>query len=168
MTIADKRYLLASIAVKFTRHSGGRYEVDELINEAWLSRHVRDAKEVPLLWQAGRWAMITYMHQQQRDTPNHWYRCTFTSLYREPGAKCVYTIEPECTEIPWRLDTLDALEYMARNLSDREREIMALRFSGSQLKEIGAVIGISRERVRQIVEAVKAKMRIQYEISMAG
>ncbi|HUV63531.1 MAG TPA: hypothetical protein VMW24_06500 [Sedimentisphaerales bacterium] len=71
MTLADKRYLLASIAVKFARYSAGRYEVDELINEAWLSKHVRNAKEVPILWQAGRWAMITYMHQQQRDTPNH-------------------------------------------------------------------------------------------------
>ena len=77
-------------------------------------------------------------------------------------------IEPEAPDTPWRLDTLDALEYMARNLSDQEREIMALRFSGSQLKEISKIVGLCRERVRQIIEAVKSKMRIQYDISMAG
>ncbi|HUV63532.1 MAG TPA: sigma factor-like helix-turn-helix DNA-binding protein [Sedimentisphaerales bacterium] len=77
-------------------------------------------------------------------------------------------IEPEAPDTPWRLDTLDALEYMARNLSDQEREIMALRFSGSQSKEISKIVGLCRERVRQIIEAVKSKMRIQYDISMAG
>ena len=64
MTLDDKRYLLASIAKRYVRF--GRYEMDELINEAWLSKHVRVAKDTSILWMAGNWAMQNYMKRQEK------------------------------------------------------------------------------------------------------
>jgi DNA-binding CsgD family transcriptional regulator len=44
------------------------------------------------------------------------------------------------------------------NLTSRERNVFELRFSGKTLEEIGATLGVTRERVRQIQNSAIQKM----------
>ena len=160
MTFDDKRYLLISIAQKYANRL---YEVDELVNEAWLSRHVREATETPILWMAGRWAMITYMHKMQKDNRKA-FKVTFRSLSCDDNYGGLFIDPP--TPVCDCLMVQDDLEYMVRNLSNRDKTVMQMKLSGAYLREIGKKLGITRERVRQIWYSIQAKMRIRYAISL--
>jgi hypothetical protein len=63
MTFEDKFYLIVSIA---QRRAGPRYEIDELVNEAWLTKKVRMAKNAKHLCMAGHWAMLDYIRNDKR------------------------------------------------------------------------------------------------------
>lgn len=154
----EKRYMLISVA---KRYAGRRYEIDELVNEAWLSRHVRDAIEPPLVWLAARWAMLNYMRKQQHvgQRQNH---LKFHSLYvQETG----YLIEP--VVMPLGIAQVrDDLEYMARELTPKQKKIMKWKFEGRKMKWIGEQFGVSGERGRQLWGQIQAIMSIRYKVSM--
>ncbi len=126
MTIDDKRYLLASIAWKFASRSQGRYEVDELINEAWLNPHVRKAKETSLLWMAGRWAMISYMHKMQKDNRKRW-KIKTCSLYNKEGR---YVCEPAAVTPVDIRELREDLERMMWRLTPKQKRITNWIFQG--------------------------------------
>ena len=162
ITFKDKYYLLLSIASKFTVRSGGRYEVHELVNEAWLSRYVRDATETQIFWMAGYWAMVDYMHKQQHDGQKQNHIKTF-SLYNKDGR---YVYEPEI-KATCPLDVQDDLRYMLQSkLTQQERDVIAMSLEGQTFKSIGSKLGLCRERIRQVKNKAFAKMRIRYQISM--
>ena len=54
--------------------------------------------------------------------------------------------------IEWLREALAALE-------DREREVVLMRAEGKTLKDVAAVFGLSRWRVRQVQDAAEGKMR---------
>jgi RNA polymerase sigma factor (sigma-70 family) len=58
----------------------------------------------------------------------------------------------------------ETLKEALAELTDKEREILTLRFGleddqPKTLREIGAIMGLSRERVRQIENQALAKLR---------
>ena len=56
--------------------------------------------------------------------------------------------------------TMDALQQAIEGLSEREKLVLSLYYSeGMNLKEIGAVIGVSESRVSQILSANVKKLR---------
>ena len=63
MTDDDRFYLLVNIA---RRRAGPLYEIDELVNEAWLKPNVRHAKNAKYLCMAGHWAMLNYIRNDLR------------------------------------------------------------------------------------------------------
>jgi RNA polymerase sigma factor for flagellar operon FliA len=55
---------------------------------------------------------------------------------------------------------MDALQQAIEGLSEREKLVLSLYYSeGMNLKEIGAVIGVSESRVSQILSANVKKLR---------
>lgn len=44
-------------------------------------------------------------------------------------------------------------------LTEREKSILRLRIAGKTLREIGRSFGLSRERIRQIGEKIKDKLK---------
>ena len=155
MSDDEKRFMLVSIAKRFMY--SGRYEIDELVNEAWLSPSVRDKDAPPLVWLAGRWAMLAYMKKEQR-----FGRHIHTqSLHCENGPGFDKIVIPDNMEM-----VFDDLRVMLNGLSKREKDILAARFDGEQLRPLGRRFGISYERVRQIQQSALAKMRIRYQISL--
>jgi len=158
--IDEKRYLLISIAKGYM--SSGRYEIDELVNESWLSKHVRESQEPSLLWMAGNWAMINYMRKQEERNRKRW-KIHISSLYDDEGG---YVYEPEAMPLQ-KAEVREELERMHRGLSPRQLKIMQWKFEGRQLKYIGEQLGVSKDRGRQLWRQVQAMMRIRYEISCA-
>jgi RNA polymerase sigma factor for flagellar operon FliA len=56
--------------------------------------------------------------------------------------------------------TMDALQQAIEGLSEREKLVLSLYYSeGLNLKEIGAVIGVSESRVSQILSSNVKKLR---------
>jgi RNA polymerase sigma factor for flagellar operon FliA len=55
---------------------------------------------------------------------------------------------------------MDALQQAIEGLSEREKLVLSLYYSeGMNLKEIGAVIGVSESRVSQILSSNVKKLR---------
>ncbi|MEK7524714.1 MAG: sigma factor-like helix-turn-helix DNA-binding protein [Patescibacteria group bacterium] len=54
----------------------------------------------------------------------------------------------------------EILQRIARGdfLTPREQKILSLRLEGKTLQEVGVVIGVTRERVRQIGERIRRKL----------
>jgi RNA polymerase primary sigma factor len=60
----------------------------------------------------------------------------------------------------WLHECRELLEPAMGSLSDRERQIVRCRLSGMTLREVGTQIGLSRERVRQIMTVALDKIRM--------
>jgi RNA polymerase sigma factor (sigma-70 family) len=96
---------------------------------------------------------------------------TFTSLdtpVGDDGAALQDFLEDDAAVGPDELAVeavgREALEQVLRALPERERQVLVLRFgldSGAPrtLEEVGAVLGVSRERARQVEHSALAKLR---------
>ena len=158
MGINERRYILVHIARRF---AGRVYEIDELVNEAWLNPNVRAAETPSRLFIAGRWAMISYMHKEQKDGRRK-YKIYFRPLINEDGV----TVEPIVAMFD-RAEFMDSLERAVRGLTKRQKLVVHRRMQGCELKDIAKILGVSRERVRQIGASAYAQMRIWFDIASA-
>lgn len=67
--------------------------------------------------------------------------------------------EPAPIDYAEHIEICQLVEQMLKCLSWREKKILTLRSNGKTLNEVGAVLGITRERVRQIERAALQKVR---------
>ena len=164
MGIDEKRDILASVAKKF---AGWRYEVDELINEAWLKERIREAQHPAEVFMCGRTAMIDYMRKQEKYRVGRKRRVWFHPLVLEhddTGDR--YNKEPETVcfdNVAFR----DDLERRCRGFTREQKLVLTARLDGIPHRQIAKVIGVCESRVSQIWANLRAIMRIQYEISKA-
>lgn len=63
------------------------------------------------------------------------------------------------------IDDKDEVEkiFNLKCLSDRELDILKMKYNGSNYNQIGNAIGKSRERVKQIFQSASRKIREEYE-----
>jgi len=147
MTFEDKRYLLVSVA---KRYVGYRYEIDELVNEAWLNMNVQEQTDKPLFWKAARWAMLNYMRRQEKRGRKKW------RIHTEPltVGEDEYIVEPEITPFN-EFDYAHDFAWLCRGLTRQQRLVVKMRLNGYSWREIAhKTNGTSGEYARQI--AVKA------------
>ncbi len=154
----DKRYMLISIAQQYVGHNAGyRYEIDELVNEAWLDKHVKNAKSTHYVFQAGRWAMLKYMRSQQKDQKKRW-KIHFTSLYDEDG----YTLEPEVVPLN-EVEVRDTVKWIERDLTPKQKQILQWKRDGRTFQYIAKQLGVTRQYGGCLWEQIRAIMQRQYE-----
>lgn len=60
-----------------------------------------------------------------------------------------------------RRESAERLNLLLKTLPERMRTIMLMRYRGMTLEEIGAAIGVSRERVRQIESAAMIRLKVK-------
>ena len=159
MTLEDKRYLLVSVA---RRYASYRYEIDELINEAWLDRNVQKQTETGRFWSAARWAMINYMKRQEKRNWKKYHIHTTPLIVGDEE----YIIEPEVTPFN-NIDYAHDLAWLCKGLSSRQRLVVKMRLDGFEWREIAQAIGgVSKQRVSQIWFEVCEIVRNRYEMSL--
>ena len=147
MTFNDKRYLLVSVAKRYVNY---RYEIDELVNEAWCDDNVRAQTGAGNFWKAARWAMLNYMKRQEKRGRKKW------QIHTEPltVGEDDYIVEPEITPFN-EFDYTHDFAWLCRGLTRRQRLVVKMRLNGYSLREIAhKTNGTSGEYARQI--AVKA------------
>lgn len=77
----------------------------------------------------------------------------------------VEQLAAEAETQPWDLELSDEMRRTLSRLSWREREIIRLRvFADLTLAEVGRILGISRERVRQLEQRGLQRMRALLEV----
>jgi len=152
----ERRYMLVHVAVR-VRGWRNRYEIDELVNEAWLSRHVRETQQRWKVFVAGRWAMLNYIRQEERRnrkvffvsfknlTDQEWY-------YHDPTTKDKYIFE-----------YLDEVARLTRGFTRTQKLVFDMRMQGYTLKEIGRFVGNhTQQNAQQIWQRCLAILRLQY------
>ena len=137
----DRYWLLWSIAKQY---AGPNYQIDELINEAWLARRVRKEVDTGRFWQTAKWVMLDYIREQERTDTKRW--------------KCHLQIKalPDDDVGPGVVD-FNQVEYndwttwLYNRLTNRQRMVVEMRLNGCKWPEIAeAVGGISGQRVYQV------------------
>ena len=156
MTFNDKRYLLVSVA---KRYVGYRYEIDELVNEAWLDMNVQAQTDKPLFWKAARWAMLNYMKRQEKRGRRKWQIHTVPLIAGDD--ECIF--EPEI--IPFNeFDYEHDFEWLCRFLTPRQRQVVKMRIDGFGYKEIAYATNVqSQQYARQIAKRAFEIMRERME-----
>lgn len=163
ISVDEKQHILRWTAKKYTGwHTSGRYEIDELINEAWLNIEVRNTQERWKLFIAARWAMLSYMRRQQKSWRQS--RIYTHPLINEEGK---YIVEPRI--IPFNsIDFRDDMERMCHDLTRTEKLVLKLRLEGLPWKQIAKAIGFnfkySDNHVGQIYVKICALIRIRFKI----
>jgi hypothetical protein len=158
---ADLRGPMVHVAVKFCKRFR-EFQIDELINEFWLSRPVRTMTDIRMVWQACEWAFWHYYRKQ------HGYGTDGKPLAKRQGQGSTISLEgigvedidyqPEYYEPGYDdVDAEDFREAVWERLNERERAICDGRRRSKTLEEIGREFGVSRERVRQIETKIEHK-----------
>lgn len=157
MTLNDKRYILCSVARRYACYK--RYEIDELINAAWLVKNVREQEETGMFWMAARWAMINYMKQQEKTNCKKYHIHTSPLIVGDS-----LTVEPET--IPFNNVDYDCdFQWLTRPLTDRQRLVVKMKLEGFNWREIGRKIGYCGEYAKQIWKRASEVIRRRYEKS---
>ena len=161
----QRRRMLGYIARCYT---GRRYEMDELVNEAWLRPSVRDTHETWKLFKAARWAMLDYMRTQEG--PGSYRRGVQRRVWWHPlivdNDGHEFRREPQV--VPFDSAAFgDEMKRICRNLSREQKLVVNLRLDGVEWKAIARTIGIKfPEHAYQIWSKACAIMRMQYERSL--
>ena len=159
MTLEDKRYLLVSVARRYVSY---RYEIDELINEAWLDKNVQKQTETGGFWQAARWAMINYMKRQEKRNRKKWHIHTQPLITGDEE----YIIEPEITPFN-NFDHAHDLVWLCKGLTRQQRLIVKMRMDGFEWKEIAHAIGdVSKQYAHDIWVESCTHIKMRYERSL--
>ena len=156
MTFDDKRYLLVSVA---KRYVGYRYEIDELVNEAWCDDNVRAQTGAGNFWKAARWAMLNYMKRQEKRGRKKWQIHTVPLMVGDDE----YIIEPEIA--PFNVvDHNHDFAWLCRDLTPRQRQVVKMRIDGFGYKEIAYATNVqSQQYAQQIAKRAFKIMRGRME-----
>jgi hypothetical protein len=159
MTFNDKRFLLVSVA---RRYASYRYEIDELINEAWLDENVQKQAETGRFWMAARWAMLNYMRiQEKRGRKKHHIQTT--PLIADGGDE--YIIEPEIAPFN-NFDYTYDFAWLCKGLTYRQKLVVRMRLEGFEWKEIAQAIGgVSKQYPLDIWKKAIEIVKNRYEMS---
>lgn len=146
--------ILGWLANRFAGRSDGRYEANELINEAWLVENVRNACTRQRMFMAARWAMIAYMQREQKI--HHKSPPRIRALSSDFDIPIYQSSE---------LDYLDELNAFINRFSKENQAIIKLRLEGLEWKQIARCIGeITKQAVQVRFSSCMAKIRIAWII----
>ena len=164
MSLEDKMKILQVVAIG--RIFNNQFEIDELIDVAWLRASVREAVSASQLFMAAKFAMIDYI-RVQRGRPYYWdprlhkkilkptrkYTTSFCSLQNENEfSKALFN------NIAFQEDLKNLLKGCTRT----QKLVAKMRFSGFSRKEIGKIIPCSITRVDQIWTELKEILKEKY------
>ena len=150
-TFEDYYYAMRFMAAKF-RAKHPQYEVDELINEMWLSYHFRHMPNWGCIWQACKWACWKYHRCQTHADRRKWH--VYFHQMREDIAKDYSDLLARDDPGFEAVDVIDMIE----QLSLQDQEVVSGWLQGYTDREIGAQLGRTpqsiswrRQRLRQKV-----------------
>ena len=155
--LEEKLKILGHVALKFSKRSQGKYEKDELMNEAWLRKNVRTSNKPSYLFMASRSAMIDYMRVQQKSRNVH--QAHLHPLYTETGFSIEPVIKPKND-----LDFFSDLDTMLERFSRTNKLITKLMLRSIPMTQIAKAVGLSASRVHQRWGRIKATLSIRYKI----
>jgi len=142
----DKWYAgVKYMALEFHR-AHREYEVDELINEIWLSPPFQTMTSPGMIWQACRWALLKYHRQQS----NNSWRCV--PLFDEELDPRNHTAQVEA--IDWACNRL-------RRLTQKQNDLILAKIAGESHAETLARTGeqITSQGLTMRWRRAKAKMQ---------
>jgi len=143
---------------KLFRSRFPQFEIDELVNEFWLSTSVQTMKDVRMIWKSCKWAFYLYYRKQNglsTCTGEPLIRCKGKTISFEDVGREDIKYEPEYIE--GGFDDIDAMDFrdtVFQGLSPKERAVCGQRAGGKTLAEVSRSLSVSRERVRQIERSV--------------
>ena len=150
----QRRAILAKIANRLSGpFAGWRYEIDELINEAWLCPKVRAAQEPWQLFTAGRWAMHEYRRTQSRTRVK-------TRVLTESAISGGTYIADRPIVVLDNVEFRDYFEHASYHLTREQLLAVKLRLAGFEWAMIARIIGVySIEHAFQIHARACSVMR---------
>jgi len=139
-TFNDYYHAMRFIAGKF-RKKHPEYEVDELVNEIWLSYQYRHMPNYNCIWQACKWALRAYHRQQTHGDRRKWhvYFHQVPEDIRDDCSDLLARDDPEMEAV----DVVDMLEH----LPSADQEIISARLQGYTDTEIGDKLGRTKQSI---------------------
>jgi RNA polymerase sigma factor (sigma-70 family) len=155
MMLEEKIEILRCVARRFKTN---RFEIDELVNEAWLRKNIREANDASYLSMAGKSAMIDYMRTNTGFKLKH--RCYFHqhNLF-EDGHQIIQPSSHDPSEVAF----FDELNYTIRNFTRTQKLITKAILSGITMRSIGKIIGCSESNVSQIWSRLREILKVRYK-----
>lgn len=151
----ERRYILAHVAMRLCSKY---FEIDELINEAWLVEGVRTTQQRWKVFVAGRWAMLTYINKERK----RWKRRIHLGALDKNEYKLV---EPEI--IPrYEIDFLDEIARLEKVLDRKKRLILRCKLEGLTDRAIAKILGYgwTHQNVNQHWHRICSILRFQYQL----
>ena len=134
------------MAVNFAKNHPG-YEIDELVNEIYISKAFQTMTHHAMIWKASQWAMNRYHVHIHRKTA---YQPTSSLDDTEDQSRF------ECLRIDYdTVDVIDLIEELSKRLPVRSKRILGMLAEGRNMSEIARLLGLSVERIRQLIEEIR-------------
>jgi DNA-binding CsgD family transcriptional regulator len=132
------------------------YEIDELVNEFWVSPHFQSMPDRGMIWKACCWAFLAYHYRQRgrRMIPQ-----------RIPTSVVSLTDlwEDQCEALTdegsnGRFEARDFIHEQSRKLEPAERRIIARKLRGDNLSQIAKRQQCSRQLISYQWTEIKRKL----------
>jgi DNA-binding CsgD family transcriptional regulator len=152
----DIRGAMVFMAEKYVRRFP-EYEIDELVNEFWVSPHFQSMPARGMIWKACCWAFWAYHYRQRgrKMTPQR-IPTSVVSLTDLRQDQCGALVGRHGNN--GRFEARDFIHERSKRLRQRERRIIARKLRGDTLKQIGKRNKYSRARAGYEWMAVKEKL----------
>ena len=162
----DKYHLLRYIAGKYVNKAHyDKYDIDELVNEAWLCPNVRKQEHAMRFCMAVHWAMINYMRLMEDKNKKKW-KIKFSSFADfEHSGEPNYLFESltlaEISTDMADLELKDALPVLLQSLTPFEIQLLIAKLNGVQQTELALKLHFSKQTIWCRYVKIKSKIRAQ-------
>lgn len=125
--------ILNTVARKWSKRSGGRFEVDELVNQVWLYGYVQKLKDIQLVWIRADHDMKHYMRSVT------WWR----DRKVKRGTDLRRFLKKE-TLLDEDLFEKEQLCHLTTGLSRKHKLLLKLLAEGFSLRESSSIVGYTQ------------------------
>ena len=140
--------ILNTVARKYSKRWGGKFEVDELVNQVWLMGEVQQMPDIRLVWGRAKYDMIDYM------------RAYSTWRYRGiPRNADLRKNRKHFTFPDNRMEAREQIDCLTTSLNRKETLVIKLFAEGFFPYEVAKVLGFSEAWVCWLVQRKKGNLQ---------
>ena len=140
---------------------GGIFQLDDLVNEAWVWKGMKGAKTAGQVAIAARWAIIAMYQRWFKRGGNYGWtdESQFENMMRRTRMIMLY---PEGYIVEMAQNRRLLVEELLNEMEDSDVELAELKMAGLSNKEISEIFGVSAQTIRNKLEKLRENVRWKF------